>query len=105
MPTTVIGATPQVGQGLSFAAPAIDIGGARLNNLTVTFGDLHVFGIWSLLDQPALLIGMDMLGTLDQFVVDYSLQEFHLRPVTTGKQLLRRCSGVECSTRIPVPEA
>lgn len=103
--TTVIGATPQLATGLSFEAPAIDIGGARLNNLTVTFGDLHVFSIWSLLDEPALLIGMDLLGTLEQFVVDYSRREFHLKPVSSGKSTVRRCGGIECNTRIPPPEA
>ena len=103
--TTVIGATPQIAQGLSFEAPAIDIGGARLNNLTVTFGDLHVFNIWSLLEEPAILIGMDLLGTLEQFVVDYSRREFHLKPVSSGQPMLRRCGGIECNTRIPPPEA
>ena len=103
--TTVIGATPQIMQGLSFEAPAIDIGGARLNNLTVTFGDLHVFGIWSLLEEPAILIGMDMLGTLEKFVVDYSRREFHLKPVSSGQPMLRRCGGIECNTRIPPPDA
>lgn len=101
--TTVIGATPQIAQGLSFEAPAIDIGGARINNLTVTFGDLHVFDIWSLLEEPAILIGMDLLGTLEQFVVDYSLREFHLKAVSSGKPTLRRCGGIECNTRIPSP--
>jgi predicted aspartyl protease len=99
----VIGATPQLAQGLAFAAPAIEIGGARLNNLTVTFGDLHVFEFWSLLDEPAILIGMDLLGRLDKFVVDYLRQEFHIRPVASGKQLLRRCGTVDCGTRIPPP--
>jgi predicted aspartyl protease len=103
--TTVIGATPQIAQGLSFEAPSIDIGGARLNNLTVTFGDLHVFNIWSLLEEPAILIGMDLLGTLEQFVVDYSRREFHLKPVSSGQPTLRRCGGIECNTRIPPPEA
>lgn len=103
--TTVIGATPQIAQGLSFEAPAIDIGGARLNNLTVTFGDLHVFGIWSLLEEPAILIGMDLLGTLEQFVVDYTRREFYLRPASSGRPMLHRCGGIECNTRIPPPEA
>jgi predicted aspartyl protease len=99
--TTVIGATPQLARGESLEAPAIEIGGARLNNLTVTFGDLHVFGIWSLLDEPALLIGMDLLGTLEKFVVDYSRQEFHLKPVSSGAAV-RHCGGsTDCASRIP----
>lgn len=104
--TTVIGATPQLAEGLSFEAPAIDIGGARLNNLTVTFGDMHVFGIWSLLEEPALLVGMDLLGTLEKFVVDYSRREFHLKPVSSRQPGIRHCGGSpECATRIPRPGA
>jgi len=99
--TTVIGATPQLARGESLEAPAIEIGGARLNNLTVTFGDLHVFGIWSLLDEPALLIGMDLLGSLEKFVVDYSRHEFHLKPVASGAAV-RHCGGsTDCASRIP----
>jgi predicted aspartyl protease len=104
VPTTVIGATPQLAQALSFEAPAIDIGGARLNNLTVSFGDLHVFNVWSMLEEPALLIGMDLLGTLEKFVVDYSRREFHLKAVSSGRSTLHRC-GNECNTRIPRPDA
>jgi len=103
--STVIGATPQLGEGQSLEAPAIDIGGARLNNLTVTFGDLHVFSIWSLLEEPALLIGMDMLGTLDRFIVDYARREFHLKPVSSRLPGVRHCGGSpECATRIPRPD-
>jgi predicted aspartyl protease len=103
VPTTVIGATPQLAQALSFEAPPIDIGGARLNNLTVSFGDLHVFNVWSMLEEPALLIGMDLLGTLEKFVVDYSRREFHMKAVSSGRPALHRC-GSECNTRIPRPE-
>lgn len=94
--TTVIGATPQLAAGTSFVAPAIAIGGARLMNLTVTFSDLHVFKIWSLLDEPALLIGMDLLGTMQHFVVDYRRREFHFKTWPTDRPPGRRCIDVHC---------
>ena len=50
-------------------------------DLPVTFGDLHVFEIWGLTETPALVIGMDMLGMLRQFVVDYKRREFQLQAV------------------------
>lgn len=93
--TTVIGATPQLAEGTSFVAPAIAIGGARLTNLTVTFSDLHVFKIWSLLDEPAVLIGMDLLGTMQHFVVDYRRREFHFK-TWTSERPTRRCVDVAC---------
>jgi hypothetical protein len=45
----------------------------------VTFGDFHVFKVWSLLDEPALVIGMDVLGTLSEFSIDYPRREFQLK--------------------------
>lgn len=93
--TTVIGATPQLAEGTSFVAPAIAVGGARLTNLTVTFSDLHVFKIWSLLDEPALLIGMDLLGTMQHFVVDYRRREFHFK-TWPSERPNRRCVDAAC---------
>lgn len=77
--TTVVGATAQLAQGKTFIAPIVDLGGLRLSNLAVTFGDLHVFTVWSLLDEPALLIGMDLLGQLQEFSIDYPRREFYMK--------------------------
>jgi predicted aspartyl protease len=74
--STVVGATAHVSSGLSLRAPPIDLGGARVGNLLVTFGDFHVFKVWSLLEEPALVIGMDVLGTLPEFAIDYPRREF-----------------------------
>jgi predicted aspartyl protease len=94
--TMVIGATSQLAQGMSFEAPAIAIGGARLTNLTVTFGDLHVFEVWSLQQEPALLIGMDLLGRLQQFIVDYPRREFHLKTWESSRRDHSRCGDLNC---------
>jgi predicted aspartyl protease len=103
--TTVVGATPQVAEGASFVTPTITLGKAQLSNLVVTFADLHVFGVWSLDEEPALLIGMDLLGRMRHIVIDYSLGEFHLKPPATSQPTMRRCGGSECRSRIPGPEA
>jgi predicted aspartyl protease len=99
--STVIGATPQVVQGVSFEAPDVEIGGARLMNLVVTFGDLHVFDVWSLHDEPALLIGMDLLGTVSRFVVDYPRREFHVKASSSPPRGIRHCGAFDCRSRIP----
>jgi len=97
---TVIGATPEVRPGTTFLAPPVVIGTTKLSNLRVTFGDLHVFEVWNLTDQPALLIGMDLLGRLDRFVVDYGRQEFQLKLRQSKKFGYDNCS-VGCGTRVP----
>jgi predicted aspartyl protease len=83
MTSTVVGATAQVATGQTLKAPPIDLGGTRIGNLLITFGDFHVFRIWSLLDEPALVLGMDVLGTLPQFSIDYPRREF--QPVVTRR--------------------
>ena len=98
--STVIGATPDLRPGTTFVAPPVVIGTTRLSNLRVTFGDLHVFEVWNLTDQPALLIGMDMLGRLERFVVDYGREEFQLKLRTPKKFMYDNCT-VGCGTRVP----
>lgn len=77
---SVTGATPGVIPGIALAAPAIAIGEAQLHDVIVTFADLHVFSLWNLRDRPALVIGMDALGTVERFVVDYRRREFQFLP-------------------------
>lgn len=103
--TTVVGATPHVAEGHSFVTPTITLGKAQLSNLVVTFGDLHVFGVWSLDEEPALLIGMDLLGRMQHIVIDYPLGEFQLKPPASSQPTMRRCGGSDCRSRIPGPEA
>jgi predicted aspartyl protease len=78
--TTVHGATPTPGEGTSLRGPTIYLGEAELANLEVTFGDLHVFKIWGLEDTPALLIGMDLLGSVQRLVIDYKRSEVQVLP-------------------------
>jgi hypothetical protein len=98
---TVLGATTDVSAGTYFRAPKITIGAADLVDMPVTFGDLHVFEIWGLTETPALVIGMDMLGMLRQFVVDYKRREFHLKPYDMPGVVINRCVAQRCATRIP----
>jgi predicted aspartyl protease len=78
--TRVFGATPEVGQGTSLVAPTVFLGEAELRDLEVTFGDLHVFRVWDLEHEPALLIGMDLLGSVQRLVIDYKLREVQVLP-------------------------
>jgi len=98
--STVIGATPGTHAGVSFLAPMIRIGEARLRDLPVTFADLHVFNIWGLEDEPALLVGMDLIGSLERFAVDYRQREFHLKLRPTGDIAIRHCRRPGCGSRV-----
>ncbi len=71
----VHGATPDIADGDVQEIKEARIGDLTLTNLEVIFADFHVFKLWGLDQQPALLIGMDMLGVLDRLVIDYRRNE------------------------------
>jgi len=60
-----------------------------VTQLTVTFGNFYIFKIWNLQVQPALLIGMDMIGTLDTFGVDYLRREVQMKVTGPGSAAAR----------------
>ena len=71
----VHGATPDIADGDVQEIKEARIGDMTLTNLEVIFADFHVFKLWGLDQQPAMLIGMDMLGVLDRLVIDYRRNE------------------------------
>ena len=71
----VHGATPDIADGDVQEIKEARIGDMTLTNLDVIFADFHVFKLWGLDQEPALLIGMDMLGVLDRLVIDYRRNE------------------------------
>jgi predicted aspartyl protease len=71
----VHGATPDITDGDVQSVREATIGDMTLTNLEVIFADFHVFKLWELDQEPAMLIGMDMLGVLDRLVIDYRRNE------------------------------
>jgi predicted aspartyl protease len=72
---TVHGATPDIADGDVQEIREATIGDMTLSNLEVIFADFHVFKLWGLDKEPAMLIGMDMLGVLERLVIDYRRNE------------------------------
>jgi predicted aspartyl protease len=100
-PSVVFGATPGTLSGMTYATPSISIGKARLGNMPVTFIDLHVFSLWGLQSEPALIVGMDVLATLQKFVVDYGRREFQMKTnQPRAGAWLDRCQSGNCGTRL-----
>jgi hypothetical protein len=71
----VHGATPDIADGDVQENKDATMGDMTLTNMEVIFADFHVFKLWGLNEQPAMLIGMDMLGVLDRLVIDYRRNE------------------------------
>jgi predicted aspartyl protease len=76
---SVVGVTLDVQEGKSFTVPPIGLGGIEIRNMRVTFGEMFIFDKWDMNDTPALLVGMDVIGSLDKLVIDYKQRELHLR--------------------------
>jgi hypothetical protein len=70
----------------SFASPPIELGSIQVQGARITYGDMHIFEHWHLIREPALLIGMDTLGLLDVFIVDYRRHELQLRMRSDGRK-------------------
>ncbi len=85
-------------------APPIEIGPANISDVSVVYGDFHIFKVWDLEKRPAMLIGMDVLGTVDALVIDFRRRELYL---LSGSAMIkgRRCrcrpsvASIEASLR------
>jgi hypothetical protein len=78
-PDQVIGATLDVQEGDRSATPSLIMGGLRVTSGAMTFADFAIFEHWKMLDEPAMLVGMDVLGLLDVLVIDYRRRELHVK--------------------------
>jgi hypothetical protein len=77
----IIGVTLDVQSGDYLQAPDIDFGNyLSVRGIKVTFGDMYLFQHWGLTDEPALTIGMDLLGSFDVLIIDYARRELQIRP-------------------------
>jgi predicted aspartyl protease len=77
----VIGVTGDIQDGRSVAAPPIQLDRIMVRRARVNFVDLHIFGRWRLRDEPAMLLGMDVIGVLDTVIIDYRRRELQLKLV------------------------
>lgn len=77
--TPVEGATGEISYGYAAVAPPINFDKIDFQQVILTYGDFHIFDVWGLSDEPALLIGMDVLGSVKSIVFDYRLRELHIR--------------------------
>jgi predicted aspartyl protease len=75
----ITGATGVMQRGEGLPVSPIEIGGLQIRDAHVTFGEMHIFSHWNLGDEPAILLGMDVLGLLDTLVIDYRRREIHLK--------------------------
>lgn len=74
------GATGDWQNGVGNRLAPLKLGNLTVRDAYVTFADLRIFESWDMQDDPVLLVGMDLIGLLDQLVIDYRRSELHLKP-------------------------
>ncbi len=73
------GVTLDIVRGQSMSIPPIVLGQIEVRNMRANFGSMYIFEYWKLTKEPVLVIGMDVIGTLETLVIDYKLRELHMR--------------------------
>jgi hypothetical protein len=74
----VVGETLEKQQGERREVNLVKVGDILAKRVDVVFGKFYVFKLWDLDSQPALVIGMDIIGNLQQMVIDYARSEVQL---------------------------
>lgn len=77
----LVGVTGDIQEGPTSRVPPIYLGNVRVSNAHITFIDLYIFKHWRLTHEPAIMLGMDVLGVLDTLVLDYRRREMQVRLV------------------------
>ncbi|MGH8207547.1 MAG: retropepsin-like aspartic protease [Steroidobacteraceae bacterium] len=91
-PDEIEDVTRAVQPGASANVPPIVIGtqlaggSVKISNDRMTFGDMHIFEHWHMVNEPAMLIGMDTLGRLDILIIDYRRHELQIRLNDSGSE-------------------
>jgi Aspartyl protease len=73
------GVTMDIAPGDTVRAPPIYVGPLIFNGVNITYGDMYIFDRWQLNGEPVLVLGMDVLGTVDLLVIDYRLHQLQMR--------------------------
>ncbi len=97
--TRVYAATSQAVYGVLLPTPPIRVGSLEIGNFNVVFGDFEVFHMWGVHDEPAIVLGMDVLGTTQALMIDFRRGE--LRVLLQGEPNTLRVRKTTIPTRIP----
>lgn len=75
----IVGVTNQEIGGVWANLPDVDLIGLKIKRLTVAAADVPVFNLWGLAQNPAMLVGMDILSQVETLVIDYRRREIEVK--------------------------
>ncbi len=75
----VVGVTLDVEYADLVRMPTIYMDEIIIRGATMSFGDVYIFRHWQLTREPAILLGMDVIGILEQLIIDYRARQVHIK--------------------------
>jgi predicted aspartyl protease len=78
--TPIYGVTRQISVGTHAVVPNLILGPAAIEHLPIVYSDVPIFRQWHLESRPAVIIGMDVLGSVDTLVLDYPRARVYILP-------------------------
>lgn len=72
----VYGVTGQVIAGQHIALPKVDMKAFSVKDASCVAADAPIFGLWGLSDEPAMIVGVNLLSRLSTFSIDYGSKVF-----------------------------
>jgi predicted aspartyl protease len=76
----IVGTTRDVYRGDSYALPPLKLGSLWFAGVRASIVAVPLFERFEFNRKPALLLGMDVLGGLEELIVDYASHALYLRP-------------------------
>jgi predicted aspartyl protease len=61
--------------GEMFYLPFLRLGGLSLGNVPTVYAETHIFELWGLKHEPAIVLGMDLLTQFNSVALDYGRSE------------------------------
>ena len=95
--TSVYGATKDVESGELARVPVVALDSLRIENVELVFGHFHIFKVWKMENQPAMIIGMDILGTTTAMAIDFKNHDLYMASTGTKGAVLTSGSGAALS--------
>jgi predicted aspartyl protease len=92
--TSIYGATEQVELGEIQRAPPISIQSLHITDVAIIYGSFHIFDVWGLKDRPAMIIGMDVLGTVASLGIDFKNEDIYVAAARVSGDSLSQQHGV-----------
>jgi hypothetical protein len=75
----VVGVTLDVEYADRVKMPTIRMNEIVIRGAHMSFGDVYIFKYWRMTDEPAILLGMDVIGVVDQLIIDYRTKQLHIK--------------------------